>query len=48
MGGVLVAMAFTAGLQRDFYFSCITLVVAVVAYLIANRVRQPRAAPSAA
>jgi L-asparagine transporter-like permease len=48
MGGVLVAMAFTAGLQRDFYASCITLVVAVVAYLIANRVRQPRAAPTAA
>jgi len=48
MGGVLVAMAFTAGLQRDFYFSCITLVVAVVAYLIANRVRQPRTAPTAA
>jgi GABA permease len=48
MGGVLVAMAFTAGLQRDFYFSCITLAVAVVAYLIANRVRQPRTAPTAA
>src|ERR1700678_1164691 len=48
MGGVLVAMAFTAGLQRDFYFSCITLAVAVAAYLIANRVRQPRAAPSVA
>ena len=48
MGAVLVAMAFTAGLQRDFYISCITLVVAIVAYLIANRVRQPRPAASAA
>jgi len=48
MGAVLVAMAFTAGLQRDFYISCITLVVAIVAYLIANRVRQPRPAASVA
>ena len=48
MGGVLVAMAFTAGLQRDFYFSCITLLVATVAYLIADRVREPRPVPSAA
>src|SRR3984885_13821553 len=42
MAAVLIAMAFTAGLQRDFYFSCVTLVVATVAYLIAQRVRQPR------
>ena len=48
MGAVLVAMAFTAGLQRDFYISCITLAVAIVAYLIANRVRQPRPAASTA
>jgi GABA permease len=48
MGGVLIAMAFTPGLQRDFYVSCITLVVAVIAYLIVYRVRQPRVAPSAA
>lgn len=48
MGGVLAAMAFTAGLQRDFYFSCVTLVVAILAYLIAQRVRQPRPVPSAA
>jgi GABA permease len=41
MGAVLVAMAFTAGLQRDFYVSCITLVVAIVAYLIVHRVRAP-------
>src|ERR1700737_3523826 len=47
MGAVLIAMAFTPGLQRDFYFSCITLVVAVVAYLIVHRLRQPRVAPSA-
>src|SRR3984885_12497268 len=48
MGAVLVAMALTAGLQRDFYISCITLAVAIVAYLIANRVRQPRPAASTA
>jgi L-asparagine transporter-like permease len=46
MAAVLIAMAFTPRLQRDFYFSCITLVVAVVAYLVVNRLRQPRAAPS--
>jgi GABA permease len=48
MGAVLIAMAFTPGLQRDFYVSCVTLVVAVIAYLIAQRLRQPRVAPSAA
>src|SRR5271154_6453967 len=48
MGAVLAAMAFTPGLQRDFYFSCITLAVAVIAYLIVQRLRQPRVAPSAA
>src|ERR1700677_2975188 len=48
MSAVLIAMAFTPGLQRDFYVSCITLAVAIVGYLIANRVRQPRAAPTVA
>ncbi len=48
MGAVLIAMAFTPGLQQDFKFSCITLVVAVIAYLIVQRLRQPRVAPSAA
>jgi AAT family amino acid transporter/GABA permease len=47
MGAVLIAMAMTPSLQRDFYFSCITLVVAVIAYLIVQRLRQPRVAPSA-
>jgi GABA permease len=46
MGAVLIAMAFTPGLQRDFYVSCITLVVAVMAYALVNRLRQPRVAPS--
>jgi L-asparagine transporter-like permease len=46
MGAVLIAMAFTPGLQKDFYFSCITLVVAVLAYLIVSRLRQPRVAPA--
>jgi AAT family amino acid transporter/GABA permease len=48
MGGVLAAMAFTRGLQRDFYVSLITLAVAVSAYLVVHRVRQPRAAAAAA
>src|SRR5882672_4179763 len=48
MAAVLIAMAFTEHLQRDFYVSCVTLAVAVVAYLIVHRVRQPRVAPSAA
>ena len=46
MCAVLIAMAFTPSLQRDFYVSCITLAVAVAAYLIVQRVRQPRAVPS--
>jgi hypothetical protein len=41
-------MAFTDGLKRDFYVSCITLAVAVTAYAVAHRLRQPRVAPSAA
>jgi GABA permease len=48
MGAVLIAMAFTPALQRDFYVSCVTLAVAVIAYLIVQRLRQPRVAPSAA
>jgi GABA permease len=48
MGAVLIAMAFTPALQRDFYVSCITLAVAVAAYLVVQRLRQPRVAPSAA
>src|SRR6202171_6290474 len=48
MAAVLIAMAFTPALQRDFYVSCITLVVALLAYLITHRLRQPRVAPSAA
>ena len=48
MGAVLIAMAFTPGQRQDFNASCITLVVAVVAYWIVRRVRQPRTAPSPA
>jgi GABA permease len=48
MAAVLIAMAFTPHLQRDFYVSCVTLVVAIAAYLIVHRLRQPRVAPSAA
>jgi GABA permease len=48
MAAVLIAMAFTERLQRDFYVSCVTLGVAVVAYLIVHRLRQPRVASSAA
>jgi GABA permease len=46
MAAVLVAMAFTAGQQQDFYFSCVTLLVAALAYLIVRRVRQPQSSPS--
>jgi GABA permease len=48
MGAVLIAMAFTPGQQQDFNFSCITLVVAMIAYLIVRRLRQPRTAASVA
>jgi GABA permease len=48
MAGVLIAMAFTPGQTQDFKFSCLTLFVAVAAYLIVRRLRQPRAATSVA
>jgi AAT family amino acid transporter/GABA permease len=48
MAAVLIAMAFTDGLKRDFYVSCLTLAVAILAYLVVHRVRQPRAAASVA
>jgi GABA permease len=48
MAAVLFAMAFTDGLKRDFYVSCVTLAVAVIAYAVVQRLRQPRVAPSAA
>src|SRR3984885_6700653 len=41
MGAVLVRMAFTPGLQQDFKFSCITLIVALTAYLVIRRMRRP-------
>jgi AAT family amino acid transporter/GABA permease len=41
MSAVLVAMAFTPGLQQDFKFSCISLAVASVAYLVMKRLRRP-------
>jgi AAT family amino acid transporter/GABA permease len=46
MVAVLVAMAFTPGQRQDFNASCITLLIAVVAYLIVRRLRQPRTAAS--
>ena len=45
MGAVMIAMAFTPALQQDFKASCLTLVVAILAYFIVKRVRQPRDAP---
>jgi GABA permease len=42
MAAVLIAMAFTPGQQRDFYVSCLTFLVAVFAYLVVRRLRQPR------
>jgi GABA permease len=46
MAAVLIAMAFTPGQQQDFKFSCITLIVAILAYMIVRRVRAPRTAAS--
>jgi AAT family amino acid transporter/GABA permease len=46
MSAVLIAMAFTPGLQQDFKVSCITLAVAIGAYLIIRRRRRPVAVPS--
>jgi len=42
MGAVLVAMAFTPALERDFYASILTLSVAVIAYLAVRRRRRVR------
>jgi GABA permease len=46
MAAVLIAMAFTPGQRQDFNVSCLTLVVAVAAYLVVRRRRQPREAAS--
>jgi GABA permease len=46
MAAVLIAMAFTPGMQRDFYVSCITLAVAIGVYLIVRSLRQPRGTAS--
>jgi AAT family amino acid transporter/GABA permease len=48
MGAVLLAMAFTPALARDFKFTCISLGVALFAYAVVRRVRQPRIASSPA
>jgi L-asparagine transporter-like permease len=39
MVGVLIAMAFTRSLQRDFHISCITLVTTAAAYVVVKRLR---------
>jgi GABA permease len=39
MTAVLVAMAFTKGLQQDLKFSCLSLGVAVLAYVVVQRFR---------
>ncbi len=44
MAAVLIAMAVTPRMQQDFYASLLTLAVAIGAYLIVKRARQPRAA----
>ena len=48
MAGVLIAMAFTPGLSRDFKFTCVSLAVAIFAYLVVRKLRQPRVASSPA
>jgi AAT family amino acid transporter/GABA permease len=47
MAAVLIAMAFTPRLQRDFYFSCITLLLATLVQFIVSRLRGPRRALAA-
>jgi GABA permease len=42
MAAVLAAMAFTPSQQQDFYVSCVTLLLAVAAYLIVRRLRLAR------
>jgi AAT family amino acid transporter/GABA permease len=41
MSAVLIAMAFTKGLQQDLKFSCLSLIVALLAYAVVHRVRTP-------
>jgi GABA permease len=41
MCAVLIAMAFTEGLQQDLKFSCLSLVVAILAYAVVRRLRKP-------
>jgi len=48
MAAVLIAMAFTKSQQDDLKASCLTLLLAVLAYLIVKRLRQPRTAPQPA
>lgn len=43
MGTVLIAMAFTPGMQADFKASCVTVLVSIIAYMIVKqRRRKPR------
>jgi len=44
MGAVLVAMAFTPALEQDFKASCVTVIVAVLAYGAVRSRRQVRGA----
>jgi GABA permease len=39
MGAVLIAMAFTHGLQQDLKMSCVTLATATIAYWVVKRLR---------
>ena len=41
MCAVLIAMAFTEGLQQDLKFSCLSLGVAMLAYAVVRRLRKP-------
>ncbi|MGA2708360.1 MAG: amino acid permease [Steroidobacteraceae bacterium] len=40
MGTVLMAMAFTPGMQADFKASCVTVLVSIIAYLIVKQRRR--------
>ncbi len=43
MAAVLIAMAITPALQQDFNASCITLVIAILAYLVLHQWRKAKA-----
>jgi GABA permease len=46
MAGVLVAMAITEDMRRDFFYSCVSLLLTVIVYFVIRQVRRPRVVTS--